>query len=109
MPSDPDPIGDPILQQFRTVLQHDYGARIARIVLFGSRARGNAGADSDYDVARVLPALPDAPAARKHLADLRVDFRDRAGGFFDALAFPAHAWEDRTPLMHEIRRDGRML
>ena len=35
-------IDDPILNRFRTALDALYGDRIERIVLFGSRARGDA-------------------------------------------------------------------
>ena len=34
---------DPVLQRYRAVLDALYGDRIARVVLFGSRARGDAG------------------------------------------------------------------
>jgi predicted nucleotidyltransferase len=42
---------NPILAQFRAALTELYGARLERVVLFGSRARGDAQPDSDYDVA----------------------------------------------------------
>jgi predicted nucleotidyltransferase len=42
---------DPILGRIRTSLRAIYGDRIERLVLFGSRARGDARADSDYDIA----------------------------------------------------------
>ena len=43
---------------------------------------------------------------RRRLADLRVDFLDETDAFFDTHAWPLDAWHERTPLMHEIRRDG---
>ena len=39
--------GDPILRCIRAALLAIYGNRIERLVLFGSRARGDAHADSD--------------------------------------------------------------
>ena len=45
---------DPILSRFRAALQEVYGERIERVVLFGSRARGDFQPDSDYDVAVFL-------------------------------------------------------
>ena len=47
-------IDDPILKRFRAELDALYGERIERVVLFGSRARGDARDDSDYDVAVFL-------------------------------------------------------
>ena len=43
---------DPVLIRFRKALDEVYGSKkIERVVLFGSRARGDARSDSDYDVA----------------------------------------------------------
>ena len=36
---------DPILSRFRVALDEMYGDRIARVVLYGSRARGDAHAE----------------------------------------------------------------
>jgi uncharacterized protein len=104
-PADPDPI----LQRFRAALAALYGPRLDRIVLFGSRARGEAQPESDYDVAVFLTSLPDRWAELDRLADLRVRFLDEAGVFFDVKPYPATAYRATTPLMHEIRRDGRQL
>ncbi len=49
-----NPMDDPILDRFKHALDDMYGSRIDRIVLFGSRARGEAHEDSDYDVAVFL-------------------------------------------------------
>jgi uncharacterized protein len=48
---------DPVLTRFRTALNALYGDRLERAVLFGSRARGEARPDSDYDVAVFLHAF----------------------------------------------------
>ena len=53
------PADDPILRRFRAALDRLYGDRIERVVLFGSRARGDAREDSDYDVAVFLKRLAD--------------------------------------------------
>jgi predicted nucleotidyltransferase len=45
------PADDPILKRFRAALDELYGERAERVVLFGSRARGDARKDSDYDIA----------------------------------------------------------
>ena len=45
---------DPILERFREALVDLYGPYLDRVVLFGSLARGDAKADSDYDIAVFL-------------------------------------------------------
>lgn len=82
------------------------GAQIERVVLFGSRARGDARQDSDYDVAVFLKDMPDTWRELDRLALLRVEFIDDTGAFFDAKPYLASAYAERTPLMHEIRREG---
>jgi predicted nucleotidyltransferase len=95
-----------VLSQFRAALNALYGDRIVRVVLYGSRARGDAHNDSDYDVAVFLKSLPDRWAELDRLADLRIRFLDETGAFFDARPYSAMAYRERSPLMHEIRREG---
>jgi predicted nucleotidyltransferase len=100
---------DPILARFRSALVELYGPALDRVVLFGSRARGDATPESDYDVAVFLKGVDDLVAEFNRLADLRVQFLNREGAFFEAIPFRASAYGERTPLMHEIRRDGLTL
>jgi uncharacterized protein len=97
---------DPVLARFRRALDEMYGKQLDRVVLFGSRARGDARPGSDYDVAVFLKSLPDRWAELDRLARLRVEMIDETGAFFDAKPYPAAASRERTPIMHEIRRDG---
>lgn len=73
---------------------------------FGSRARGDERPDSDYDIAVFLKSLPDRWAELDRLADLGVSFLDETGVFFDAKPYSATAYQERTPLMHEVREEG---
>jgi predicted nucleotidyltransferase len=73
---------DPILKRFRAGLDKLYGDRIERVVLFGSRARGDAHEDSDYDI----------------LLD--------TGAVISAKPFHAGAYQEHTGFMHELRQDG---
>ena len=99
-------IDDPILKRFRAALNDIYAARLERVVLFGSRARSDAHEDSDYDVAVFLKDLTDRWPELDRLADLGTDFLEETGEFIHAMPYRAGSYEDRTPLMHEIRADG---
>ena len=84
----PNPSDDPVLQRFKAALQEIYGNRIERVVLFGSRARGAARDNSDYDVAVFFRDLPDVWKERLRLADLRVAFLDTTGRVLRCEAIP---------------------
>ena len=100
---------DPILSQFRSALDQLYGARIERVVLYGSRARGDAPPDSDYDVAVFLKDISDRWQEIDRLVEAQTTLLFATGAVINALPFRAGSYQDRTPLMHEIRREGRDL
>ena len=101
------PQNNPILKGFRAALNEMYGERIERVVLYGSRARGDAQADSDYDVAVFLRDMPDRIAEMNRLADLATDILYSEGQFIHAMPYRAGSYnDDRVPLMHEIRAEG---
>ena len=100
---------DPVLRGLRDALVDLYGSALDRVVLFGSRARGDAREDSDYDVAVFLKDMPNRGAEWDRLARLRLRLLDAGGPFLEAIPFRASDHDARTPLMHEIRRDGLVL
>ena len=98
---------DPILTRLRAALAEAYGPRLDRVVLYGSRARGEAGPRSDYDIAVFLRDMPDRAVELNRLADLGTDILYDTGELVHAMPYPAEAYNDpRMPLMHEIRREG---
>jgi uncharacterized protein len=97
---------DPVLTHFRTALGEIYGNRLERVVLFGSRARGEARPDSDYDVAVFLHNTKDLGPELHRLADLSTSIIEETGEFVHAMPYAAGSYNERTPLMREIRREG---
>ncbi len=100
------PADDPVLKRFKAAVDAAYGSRIERVVLYGSRARGDARPDSDYDVAVFLCDLPDRWREMDRLADIGTEILDDEGEFVHAMAYRAGAYRELTPLMHEIRNNG---
>jgi predicted nucleotidyltransferase len=103
---DTDVIAAPVLLRFREALASTYGSRLNRVVLFGSRARGDARPDSDYDVAVFLHGMGNRFDELDRLAHLGTALIDETGAVVNAMAFEAGAYNGRTPLMREIRREG---
>ena len=97
---------DPVLVRFRAALDVLYGDRIERVVLFGSRARGDSKPDSDYDVAVFLNDLDDRWREADRISDIETDILYDLGAFVHAMPYRSESYRERTPLMHEIRRDG---
>lgn len=97
---------DPVLTQFRTALREAYGERLERVVLYGSRARGDARPDSDYDVAVFIRDMKDRWAEFDRLAIIETHIIEATGAVVHAMPFRAGAYQERTPLMHEVRREG---
>ena len=97
---------DPVLVRFREALVKMYGDRLDRVVLFGSRARGDAHPDSDYDVALFLRGFHDRWTEMDRIVPVVTDILYDQGAFIHAMPYRAGADRERTPLMHEIRREG---
>lgn len=82
---------DPVLNRFRHALSDVYGDRLERVVLFGSRARGEARPDSDYDIAVFLYNDFDHGRELFRLADIGSALLEQTGEWVHALPFPATA------------------
>jgi predicted nucleotidyltransferase len=100
---------DPILRRFRDALAELYGPALDRVVLFGSRARGDAAEHSDYDLAVFLRIVRPGMAEWYNLADLRTRILDAGGPFIEAIPFRSSDYNCRSPIMREIKRDGVIL
>ena len=102
----PAALDDPILRRFRAALDQLYGERIERIVLYGSRARGDAHEESDYDVAVFLHDLTNRRDEVRRMVPIVVDIIDDTGAVIHAMPCRAGAYNDRTSLMRELRIEG---
>ena len=82
---------------------------VEKLILFGSRARGQARPDSDYDVAVVVRDLSDRQQIRRTLSDLA--YSHILNGFYIRSVVLPSGYLDadgrtQTELAEEILRDG---
>ena len=99
-------IDDPVLGHFRSALSTLYGERIERVVLYGSRARGDVHPESDYDVAVFLRDFSDRWREIDRIIPIVTDILYENEAFIHAMPYAAGKYRERTPLMAEIRREG---
>jgi len=97
---------DPVLMRFRAAMTEIYGDRVERVVLFGSRARGDAKPDSDYDIAVFINDAGTFTDESARLAAVSTDILFDTGAIISATPFLAGAYRERTGFMHELRKDG---
>jgi predicted nucleotidyltransferase len=97
---------DANLTRLRRSLAETYGDRLERVVLYGSRARGDHTAASDYDVAVFLREPESLSLELDRLAEISTSILLDTGAVISAKPFPAGAYHERTGFMSELRRDG---
>ena len=101
-----EPRSNPALTRFRAAVTEIHGARLERVVLFGSRARGDAKPDSDYDVAVFIKDAGGFADESARLAAVTTDILLDTGAVISATPFPSGAYREHTGFMHELRKDG---
>ncbi len=96
-----------ILTDLRRRFEALYGERLARIVLFGSQARGDAELGSDIDVLVVLkgPVSPCEEIARtiNDVADISLEHTEVIACVFVS---EEQFERERSPLLLNVRREG---
>jgi len=104
-----------LLAEVKAGVQAVFGSRLDKILLYGSRARGDAGPESDYDIAVSLHGIADPLDDAEALADLATALIYRSGGKVVSFAVFAPEQLD-TPgeltgelTADNIRREGRLL
>ena len=80
--------------------------RLERLILFGSRARGDARPDSDWDVAVILRDYDGNREEANRLADLAFDILLETDQALSLKPFAPEELARRILFMHNLRQEG---
>ncbi len=84
----------------------------AEVIVFGSHARGEATADSDWDILILLKAAHVDWKTEKEYREELFELQLETGEPISTLVFSKSDWDSRhaiTPLYANIKRDGILL
>jgi predicted nucleotidyltransferase len=97
---------DSLTDEFARELKKVLGRHLQEIILFGSRARGEATAGSDYDFVVVVDDR--RKEWEEVVLDKEVEMMNRYGALFVSLVHDRPGWErqQHTPLGQNILREG---
>jgi predicted nucleotidyltransferase len=99
------------LATFKREVEEALPGRVARMALFGSRARGEAEEDSDYDVAVFVRNLEDRTAVSDVVSDLAYP-HVLEGIYISPIVLPEDYLDSprgRTALAADIAKEGIVL
>jgi uncharacterized protein len=107
-------LGDPgqasggVLDLYRELALARLGEGLVRIVLFGSRARGDQRAESDWDVA-VFLSHGITPADQRRVSAIGHDVMCATGALIQSVVLPAERWGADDELARHLRREGVLV
>ena len=99
----------PVAVEYAQEVRNRLGPHVQQIILFGSQARGDATARSDYDFVVVLDEF--SRELRNLVSDAGADMLGRREELCAALVYDMSQWTRvcRSPLGWNIERDGVQL
>ena len=98
-----------ILEQFKVEVKKVLGDRLDRVVLFGSRSRGDAASDSDFDLLVTVRNLQETD--RKRVFEIAADLSLEYDTVLAVLVVAANDFtEDRYFYLYEnIQKEGQVV
>ncbi|MCM0019248.1 MAG: nucleotidyltransferase domain-containing protein [Tagaea sp.] len=100
---------DPMLARVKARLEAEYGPRLLKVVLFGSRARGEAGPDSDYDIAVFLDGFDGSMDEAMRLGRIGSDLRAQIGIDIELVPLSIRQSDPPSPLRYDVDLEGVAL
>ena len=96
------------LDEYRQALNERHAGVVVRMVIYGSKARGNAHADSDLDV--LIIVRNDSGALKRTLRDIGYDLAATSWAVPSIIAFTQEEWQHRKergfPFQRAVERDA---
>lgn len=94
-----------LVREFKRRAELALPGKIARVMLYGSRARGDARPDLDWDIAVFVDGTP-TPHDRDVLADIGYDLMMESGQYFQAIAIDSGRSPQASYFLRNVLRDG---
>jgi predicted nucleotidyltransferase len=98
-----------MLKRFKREVKKVLGDRLDRVVLFGSRSRGDAAPDSDFDLLVTVQNLQETD--RKRVFEIAADLSLEYDTVLAVMVVPANDFtEDRYFYLYEnIQKEGQVV
>ena len=98
-----------VLKRFKAEVKEVFGERLDRVILFGSRSRGDADPDSDFDLLVTVQSLDQTD--QKRVFDIAADLSLEYGTVLAVLVVPTNDFrEDRYFYLYEnIQKEGQVV
>ncbi len=101
---------DQILQQIKKIITEKEPN--ATIYLYGSRARGKAGKDSDWDILILLDRNEITPEIERSVTYPLYDLEFDTGEIISPMVYSAQEWFSKyriTPFFYNVMKEGKKL
>jgi uncharacterized protein len=97
----------PIMDELKVRLKEFYGEQLVKLVLFGSRARGDNDPDSDIDLLAVFRVTAAELDHLPYPTDIIMDILDRSEMLVSVIEIDEDRFLNRQgPLLRNVRREG---